>query len=513
MSIILRVRSSNGTERILISPSSSFSDFIGIVSSKCSIPKENIFIYRDLKDKNPLGSHRTRKTLNNLKLNHGDMLYIKIRVEELQNGSDAGSSTSNSVTNEQVVPDAVDRILSCKDGLIQQERNPQLCNHNENGRCVHCSPLEPYDEEYLAKNKIKHMSYYSYIKKKKSGSNGKFVQLEDINCKIKPGCVKHPPWPEGICTQCQPNAITLNQQEYRHCDYVEFESPVIVESFIKFWRETGNQRAGMMFGRYAVEEHVPLGIKAVVSFIYEPPQSNSPQSVEFVDDPFRSTINEISELLDLKCVGWIFTDLQPLSRTEGTVKHLRNKNTYYLSAQECIHAAYFQNMFPSYSSYSRSGKFGSKFVTVCVTGNASNTIEMSAYQVSNQCMALVRDDILLPAKEHPGLAYVKESSADQYVPDAFFREKDEYGNLVTKEARPLPVEYLLLQLPHGKNFYFLSLLLYLNLCYRSAYSILHSSPKLYILLSNVFVVVSKQKSNTNICEYIEINSPDLFQNT
>ena len=89
-------------------------------------------------------------------------------------------------------------------------------------------------------------------------------------------------------------------------------------------------------------------------------------------------------------------------------------------------------------------------------------------QVSNQCMALVNDKIIVPtkvlkwstthcifasnymifwSKDAPELAYIVESSEAQYIPDVFFMEKDEYGNEIKKIGRPLPVEYLLIDVP------------------------------------------------------------------
>ena len=65
-------------------------------------------------------------------------------------------------------------------------------------------------------------------------------------------------------------------------------------------------------------------------------------------------------------------------------------------------------------------------------------------QVSNQCMALAKDSILVPTKDAPELAYVIESTEEKYVPDVFFMEMDEYKNEIKKIGRPLPVEYLLL---------------------------------------------------------------------
>ena len=60
-------------------------------------------------------------------------------------------------------------------------------------------------------------------------------------------------------------------------------------------------------------------------------------------------------------------------------------------------------------------------VNDCVAGDNNNQIHFEGYQVSNQCMALVRDDCLIPTKDVPELGYVKESSNEQYVPDVFYK--------------------------------------------------------------------------------------------
>ena len=61
-------------------------------------------------------------------------------------------------------------------------------------------------------------------------------------------------------------------QPYRHVDNVMFEDGAIVDGFIEGWRRTGDQRFGYLIGRYTEYTDVPLGIRAVVSAIYEPPQ-------------------------------------------------------------------------------------------------------------------------------------------------------------------------------------------------------------------------------------------------
>ena len=223
---------------------------------------------------------------------------------------------------------------------------------------------------------------------------------------------------------------------------------MIVENFLNYWRISSHQRVGFLYGYYDVFKDVPLGIRAHVVAIYEPPQESTRDMVRLLLDHMDlKEVDHIANSLGYKRVGWIFTDLVPDDKQKGTVKHIRSANTYFLSAQECIMAGYFQNCHPNFCQLSTSGYFGSKFVTICVTGDKNNQIHMEAYQVSNQCMALVRDNCLVPTKDSPELAYVRESNREQYVPDVFFKEKDKYNNDVTQIARPLPIEYLLIDVP------------------------------------------------------------------
>lgn len=51
-----------------------------------------------------------------------------------------------------------------------------------------------------------------------------------------------------------------------------FDSHSVVDKFIEGWRRSGQQRIGYLIGQYQEYSDVPLGIRAVVSAIYEPPQ-------------------------------------------------------------------------------------------------------------------------------------------------------------------------------------------------------------------------------------------------
>ncbi|CAH0563409.1 unnamed protein product [Brassicogethes aeneus] len=474
--ILLRVQSSEGTKRLEISQSATTCRLYESIYELFELNSYTFSLFKEKNKKSEVVSSKTN-TVRNAGLRHGDMIYLASNdgstlfpstVSSLSNNNQHGEpleepvpSTSSGFSGSRpnssraavrssiaVKEDDVDVQLYKLDGKVERERDDKLCRHNANSRCVHCSPLEPYDEAYLREHNIKHLSFHSYIKKQTSGvDRGKFLALDDISCRIKEGCKDHPPWPRGICSKCQPNAITLNQQVYRHVDNVAFENTNLVEKFLNYWRTTGLQRIGFMYGTYEVHSDVPLGIRANVVSIYEPPQDSTRDSVRLLPDDREETVESMASALGLRRVGWIFTDLVAEDVSKGTVKHTRNIDSHFLSAQECIMAGHYQNMHPNATKFSSSGCFGSKFVTVCVTGDKTNQVHMEGYQVSSQCMALVRDNCLLPTKDAPELGYIRESSDKQYVPDVYYKEKDSYGNEVSRLARPLPVEYLLVDVP------------------------------------------------------------------
>ncbi|VDN52617.1 unnamed protein product [Dracunculus medinensis] len=349
--------------------------------------------------------------------------------------------------------DDVDIFLAKQSGKIERGLDPRVCRHNNRQRCSNCLPLDPYDENYLKERDIKHMSFHSYVRKLTAG-RGTGTQLnkplEIIICKLKPNCPSHKPYPMGICSKCRPPVVTLNRQRYRHVDNISIENEEVVNRFLAFWRKTGNQRIGYLIGRYESFSEVPLGIKATVAAIYEPPQSCSPDSVLLLDDPNDNLVDELCSCLNLKRVGWIFTDLWSSNAAKGSVHYTRHKDSFFLSAKECITAGWLQNKYPNITNYCTEGAFGSKFVTLVASGNESEHIHFSGYQVSNQCAALVEADVLCPTN-HPELAYLRDRPLNptHYIPDVQYMEKNEYGAETRRDGRPMPVEYLLVDVPAG----------------------------------------------------------------
>ena len=80
-------------------------------------------------------------------------------------------------------------------------------------------------------------------------------------------CKKHAGYPEGLCSGCKPENVSIQRQEYRHVDYVQFMNQRQVQNFINYWltdKQAKNIRFGFLYGYFADDPHHRNGIRAIV---------------------------------------------------------------------------------------------------------------------------------------------------------------------------------------------------------------------------------------------------------
>ncbi|KAF8898440.1 NPL4 family-domain-containing protein [Infundibulicybe gibba] len=411
------------------------------------------------------------RTIKSLGLNHGDLLFVAYQSKIASQPIEPSPSTLTDPSNtdaaakrpwELVQEDPVDTYWRSQTGKIPRGRDSRFCKHGSNGMCDYCMPLEPYDAAYHKEHAIKHLSYHAYLHKitpKPSASAASTLPpLSPLSYKVKVPCPSagHPAWPAGICTSCQPSAITLQSQPFRMVDHLEIASMEIVDRFLQAWRKTGLQRFGWLIGRYEAYDKVPMGVKAVVEAIYEPPQEGELDGLTLGlpwDEESRIRELSASAASPLTVVGYVFTDLDPTPEDRTKNIYKRHPGSFFLSSLEAIFAATMQKANPTISRSSPTGQFASRLVTAILTATEDGQIDVSAYQVSEQAVAMVEAD-MIEASVDPGTVRVKEEDRTQgsarYVPDVFFTYKNEYGLEVKKSAKPcFPVEYLMLNVTHG----------------------------------------------------------------
>ncbi|KAI5955941.1 NPL4 [Candida jiufengensis] len=460
-SLILRFRSKDGMHRINTTQTSTFQSIAQDLLPKLSTDKiDDIIISQDPNSTQtaPLSSILT-KTISDLNLKNGDLLYLTYTTNEPTHAKQLDSvpikatttiSNHGPLTNIKQLP--VDDELDKLDGMIQRPTSP-MCRHGSKGMCEYCSPLSPWDENYRKENAIKHLSYHAYLNQqmakfnKKELSSSYIAPLENPNFAIDLKCNEgHKSYPKGICSKCQPSPITLQLQKFRMVDHLEYSSHSILNDFINVWRTSGYQRFGYLYGRYEKFDKVPMGIKAIVEAIIEPPQNDEIDGLTLLKWDDESLVDSIAAKLGIYKVGIVFTDLTDSGMKNGTVLCKRHKDSYFLTNLEILMSGKFQIANPNKTKYSNSGEFSSKFITCVISGGIQGEIEPRSYQVSSNAESLIKAD-LITGSTQPSQIYVNESNDKRYVPDISFSKINEYGLEIKTNAKPtFPGEFLLVSL-------------------------------------------------------------------
>ncbi|GAA6031144.1 hypothetical protein JCM8097_004025 [Rhodosporidiobolus ruineniae] len=507
--MLVRIRSPTGTHRIEVQPTDDFSILANkILETDPTIDPDTLALSNQ-----PRGGENLAKDISgdiqSLGIGHGDLLFASYKTRDAPSAlsstpasgtptpapqqptgstlsgkvvaldpstlpstsSAASTSTPNSSNDkravgskpwEEIKEDEVDVYWEQKDGKIPRPKGQHGCRCGPKSMCDYCMPLEPFDAEYHASHNIKHLSYHAYLKKlhasiPTSAQASTYIPpLSEESYRVAVPCSSgsHPSWPAGICTKCQPSAVTLSRQTYRMVDHVEFANPDLINGLLSFWRQTGTQRFGYLLGSYAPYDEVPMGVKAVVEAIHEPPQEPHADGIT-VGFPWEEEgkVEAVAAACGLSVVGVIFTDLTQDETDEGKkagkVVAKRHANSFFLSSLEVLFSATLQQRHRTPSRFSTTGKFSSRFVTCVLSGDVEGQIAVEAYQVSDQAMSMVEAD-MAEASVDPGIVRVKEEGPTRYIPDVFYRYKNKYGLEVKESAKPcFPVEYLLVNVTHG----------------------------------------------------------------
>eukprot|EP00934_Nitzschia_sp_Nitz4_P005876 Nitzschia sp. Nitz4//scaffold321_size20361//9085//10488//NITZ4_008685-RA/size20361-processed-gene-0.35-mRNA-1//-1//CDS//3329547781//5866//frame0 len=182
----------------------------------------------------------------------------------------------------------------------------------------------------------------------------------------------------------------IKRQESAICKQVSLDSPSVndFQSYLQRF-QFQRKRFGYLYGTFIETEDGEK--KAKVEAIYEPPQNPDPDAAEGfeqLDDPLEDKVEQIAQMCGLQKVGWIFG-------------HPTRDKDLVLDSAELIMAAELQ-------LEAAGGVEETPFVTVKVFPGEDGNVAVEAFQVSQQCLAMVAEEAL-EIGPNPGSCNINET--------------------------------------------------------------------------------------------------------
>lgn len=225
------------------------------------------------------------------KCNHSDRETCINCIDRKKNNEDSifkkqDSSSITSPSTQHKDPKINEDKKSMADILLEKSGLTKKCTHNVGQKCLHCMQTVTkgpiiYNCQHDANGKCPNCVDKNFIQSAKHRSFGQFlndnkekckgIHEKDAKCnnclppaevvyKLKPNCLNHAPYPEGLCSKCLPPNVNLTRQVYRHVDYVSFMNMEELNEFVNIWMKgyCMKQRMGFLLGYYAADPNYPV---------------------------------------------------------------------------------------------------------------------------------------------------------------------------------------------------------------------------------------------------------------
>jgi len=382
--ITLRVESASGRKRVKVSQTAGLGELMKQISDMFGVPPEQQILSSTPLHNPTILDNNPNITISQLGLQHGSRVYLSL--------------------------DDSMRAKLNEENKLQTWTKSKAVN------------VGMYADKWAEEKKPpKHLPFDYWMKKKQREYKNQpwnMVDLSDFD--YRP--VKTKGNKQLEMKSLPANAVLHKQQEYRHVDLLSFDDPDMINRFRRRWLQNpGVQRACLLFGTY---EDIQLDemidgemqkvdcVKASVVGLWEFNQEGHAHGVNAKQTTKKmlKKKRKVLEAMGYSAVGWLITT-QERSDDNGEI---------FLTGDEIVQACKFQWAFRNENT-----NF-SKFVTIVL--HEEDTREPSAFMISDQGLAMIRDGIVIADPDSRGQLKVKEPEEGFYQPAVVVeRTQIDYG--------------------------------------------------------------------------------------